>query len=64
MLRAIAWLQVNSGRCHRLEGPAKKIGLHLLASTGSPSAFVFRRVPVAAERSPDGRNYDILHWLS
>jgi uncharacterized repeat protein (TIGR03806 family) len=58
--RARAWLEVNCAHCHRLDGPAKTSGLHLLADVENSFELGIGKPPVAAGRGSGGLKYSIV----
>ncbi|MFT7588073.1 MAG: putative repeat protein (TIGR03806 family) [Limisphaerales bacterium] len=57
--RALAYLEINCGHCHRSEGPASTSGLHLITSEKELSKLGFCKTPVAAGKGSGGLSYDI-----
>jgi uncharacterized repeat protein (TIGR03806 family) len=58
--RARGWLEVNCAHCHRLDGPAKTSGLHLLASVNDMFHLGVGKPPVAAGKGSGSFKYDIV----
>jgi uncharacterized repeat protein (TIGR03806 family) len=58
--RALAYLDVNCGHCHRAEGPAATSGLILQTTVTDPVKLGVMKVPVAAGIGSGGRLYDIV----
>lgn len=57
--RALAYLDVNCGHCHRPEGPGNTSGLYLQFSETNPTHLGLCKVPVAAGKGSGGRTFDI-----
>jgi len=57
--RAIAYLEINCGHCHRPEGPANTSGLHLTSLEKDPARLGFCKSPVAAGKGSGGLRFDI-----
>jgi uncharacterized repeat protein (TIGR03806 family) len=57
--RAMAYLEINCGHCHRPEGPANTSGLFLMTTDLSPVHWGIGKAPVAAGRGSGGRAVDI-----
>jgi uncharacterized repeat protein (TIGR03806 family) len=57
--RAMAYLEINCGHCHRPEGPANTSGLHLTTLESDPAHLGFCKSPVAAGKGSGGLRYDI-----
>lgn len=58
--RAIAYLEVNCGHCHRKEGPAGISGLNLMTYEKNPLNMGFCKTPVSAGNGSGGHTYDIV----
>jgi uncharacterized repeat protein (TIGR03806 family) len=58
--RALAYLDVNCGHCHRAEGGAHTSGLYLLANQQDNGKLGFCKTPVAAGKGSGGRKYGIV----
>ncbi|HMO39572.1 MAG TPA: SO2930 family diheme c-type cytochrome [Saprospiraceae bacterium] len=58
--RALAYLDVNCGHCHRPEGPAHTTGLYLTADQTDKGKLGFCKTPVAAGRGSGGRKFGIV----
>ena len=58
--RARGWLEVNCAHCHRVDGPARTSGLHLLASIKDRFHLGVGKPPVAAGKGSGGLKYDIV----
>ncbi|MDA9774165.1 hypothetical protein N9B82_04335 [Saprospiraceae bacterium] len=57
--RALAYLDVNCGHCHRPEGPGNTSGLFLQYNETRTNHLGFCKGPVAAGKGSGGRSYDI-----
>ncbi len=57
--RALAYLEINCGHCHRPEGPANTSGLHLTTLETEPAHLGILKSPVAAGKGSGGLHYDI-----
>lgn len=57
--RAMAYLEINCGHCHRPEGSANTSGLFLMTTDPSPAHWGIGKSPVAAGRGSGGRAVDI-----
>ena len=58
--RAMAYLDINCGHCHREEGPANTSGLRLTHNETDPYKIGIIKKPVAAGKGTGGRPYDIV----
>lgn len=58
--RALAYLDVNCGHCHRPEGPAHTSGLYLTADQTNRAKLGFCKTPVAAGKGSGGRKFGIV----
>ncbi|HIF14361.1 MAG TPA: hypothetical protein EYQ86_03130, partial [Bacteroidetes bacterium] len=58
--RAMAYLDINCGHCHREEGPANTSGLRLRYNEIDPYKIGIMKKPVAAGKGTGGRPYDIV----
>jgi len=58
--RALAYLEVNCGHCHRPDGSAKTTGMFLNWEEGDPGKWGLCKPPVAAGRGSGGRQFGIL----
>jgi uncharacterized repeat protein (TIGR03806 family) len=58
--RAMAYLEINCGHCHREEGPAGISGLNLLTSETNIFNLGFCKTPVSAGKGSGGHTYDIV----
>lgn len=57
--RALAYLDVNCGHCHRPEGPAHMSGLYLTADQTNRAKLGVCKTPVAAGKGSGGRKFGI-----
>lgn len=57
--RALAYLDVNCGHCHRPEGPGNTSGLFLQNDETRTNHLGFCKAPVAAGKGSGGRTFDI-----
>ena len=57
--RALAYLEINCGHCHRPEGPANNSGLHLTTLERDPAHLGIDKAPVAAGKGSGGLEVDI-----
>lgn len=57
--RALAYLDINCGHCHRPEGPGNTSGLFLQYDETRSNHLGFCKGPVAAGKGSGGRSYDI-----
>ena len=57
--RALAYLDVNCGHCHRPNGPGNTSGLYLQFSEVNATHLGICKVPVAAGKGSGGRRFDI-----
>ena len=57
--RALAYLDVNCGHCHRPEGPGNTSGLFLQYNEKRTNHLGYCKGPVAAGKGSGGRDYDI-----
>lgn len=57
--RALAYLEINCGHCHRPEGPANHSGLHLSTLEEDPVHLGVWKAPVAAGKGSGGLLVDI-----
>ncbi|HQU52911.1 MAG TPA: SO2930 family diheme c-type cytochrome [Saprospiraceae bacterium] len=57
--RALAYLDVNCGHCHRPEGPGNTSGLYLQFTETNETHLGLCKVPVAAGKGSGGRTFDI-----
>jgi len=58
--RAMAYLDINCGHCHREEGQANTSGLHLMADEADPFRLGIMKKPVAAGKGTGGRLFNIV----
>jgi uncharacterized repeat protein (TIGR03806 family) len=58
--RAMAYLEVNCGHCHRKEGPAGVSGLNLMTSETNPLNQGVCKSPISAGAGTGGNSYDIV----
>ena len=58
--RAMAYLEVNCGHCHRTDGPAGVSGLNLLTSETNSLHKGICKSPVSAGSGSGGNSYDIV----
>jgi uncharacterized repeat protein (TIGR03806 family) len=58
--RALAYLEVNCGTCHRAEGPANVSGLRLTTDETNLFNLGVYKPPVSAGKGSGGRGYDIV----
>lgn len=58
--RAMAYLEINCGHCHRKEGPAGISGLNLMTYEDKPLNMGFCKTPVSAGHGSGGHTYDIV----
>lgn len=58
--RALAYLEINCGHCHRQEGPAGISGLNLMTKENSLFNLGICKTPVSAGKGSGGRTYDIV----
>jgi uncharacterized repeat protein (TIGR03806 family) len=58
--RALAYLEVNCGHCHRPEGPASISGLNLMTDETTLFNLGFCKSPVSAGKGSGGFTYDIV----
>lgn len=58
--RAIAYLEMNCGHCHRKEGPAATSGLQLMTTVKEPVKLGIFKSPVAAGIGSGGLLFDIV----
>ncbi|WP_235297482.1 SO2930 family diheme c-type cytochrome [Portibacter marinus] len=58
--RALAYLDINCGHCHRPEGPGNTSGLYLQYDETRTNHLGFCKAPVAAGKGSGGRQFDIL----
>ncbi len=58
--RAMAYLEINCGHCHRPEGPANTSGLYLSTLEERPAQLGICKSPVAAGKGSGGFKYDIV----
>jgi uncharacterized repeat protein (TIGR03806 family) len=58
--RAMAYLDINCGHCHRPEGSGNTSGLTLLHHETEPYKIGIMKKPVAAGKGTGGRPYDIV----
>lgn len=59
-LRALAYLDINCGHCHRAEGPASTSGLFLTYEEKNPLRLGINKTPVAAGFGAGSFKYDIV----
>jgi uncharacterized repeat protein (TIGR03806 family) len=59
-LRAMAYLDINCGHCHRAEGPASTSGLFLTYEEKDPLRLGINKAPVAAGTGAGSFKYDIV----
>lgn len=59
-LRAMAYLDINCGHCHRAEGPASTSGLFLTYEENDPLRLGINKAPVAAGTGAGSFKYDIV----
>jgi uncharacterized repeat protein (TIGR03806 family) len=57
--RALAYLDVNCGHCHRPEGPGNTSGLFLQYNETRTNHLGYCKAPVAAGKGSGGRQFDI-----
>lgn len=57
--RALAYLEINCGHCHRKEGPAGISGLNLMTTEKDPLNLGMCKTPVSAGSGSGGRTYDV-----
>lgn len=57
--RALAYLDINCGHCHRPEGPGNTSGLYLQYDETRTNHMGFCKGPVAAGKGSGGRKFDI-----
>lgn len=57
--RALAYLDVNCGHCHRPKGPAHMSGLYLTADQTNQAKLGVCKTPVAAGKGSGGRKFGI-----
>ncbi len=57
--RALAYLDVNCGHCHRPDGPAHTTGLYLTYDQTEPTRLGICKPPVAAGKGSGGRRFGI-----
>jgi uncharacterized repeat protein (TIGR03806 family) len=58
--RALAYLEVNCGHCHRKEGPAGVSGLSLMTYETNPLSQGICKSPISAGAGTGGNSYDIV----
>ena len=58
--RALAYLEVNCGTCHRSDGPANVSGLHLTSDESNLFNLGVFKAPVSAGKGSGGHSYDIV----
>lgn len=58
--RALAYMEVNCGHCHRPEGPASVSGLNLMTTEHNLFNLGFCKSPVSAGKGSGGHTYDIV----
>ena len=58
--RALAYLEVNCGHCHRAEGPAAVSGLNLMTTETNLFNLGFCKSPVSAGKGSGGHTYDLV----
>ena len=59
-LRALAYLDINCGHCHRAEGPASTSGLFLTYEEKDPLKLGINKTPVAAGFGAGSLKYDVV----
>ena len=58
--RALAYLDMNCGHCHRAEGPGNTSALHLTELTTNEFNMGINKHPIAAGKGSGDRSYDIV----
>lgn len=58
--RAMAYLEINCGHCHRKDGPAGISGLNLMADETNTLNMGICKSPVSAGKGSGGHTYDIV----